>query len=250
MARDKPSLLFQGRETAQKARDRSPSGTPRSPVSPAYNAGGYLTGPRSGAGGGYLRGLTPGRGEAKPPVRTLHDEIDDHGVDAFGLSHPRQEPSPAWRYDGHGAAARDADNWVTVFGFLAYDAKTVVAEMRRCGDILQHGQYGREGANYMHMQFASPEDVRRALALDGQQITPSLIIGVKPIDPRHKEDVLAYIDTHRTPINPAQRMRSLSPPPRSAPVRPHRVQLDGGTTPLPQPAKSTWGKIASYVFGM
>jgi nuclear pore complex protein Nup53 len=71
------------------------------------------------------------------------------------------------------------DVWVTVFGFSQADTALILKEMGKCGDILQWGTFGSPAANFLHVQFQNKYASQRALLRSGEQLSPSLIIGIK-----------------------------------------------------------------------
>lgn len=102
--------------------------------------------------------------------------------------------------------------WVTIFGFppdlppqelrhilREFQARcspsSVCAELTRalwaqkCGEIKKSGSFASVPANWVHLCFGHADEAMRALSRNGQQLTNSLIIGVKPLDPRQRASV-------------------------------------------------------------
>ena len=76
---------------------------------------------------------------------------------------------------------------VTVYGFGPEEAALVLRELQLCGTILNYGPFaGGARVNWLHVCFASRHDVQRALLKNGEQLSPTLIIGVKPLDPQQR----------------------------------------------------------------
>lgn len=82
---------------------------------------------------------------------------------------------------------------------------------------------------------------QRALTRNGEQLSNSLIIGVKPLDPRHKAAVEAYTSG---PDSPGQLVR-----PKLLPERPYKVDLTQAQR-VPQASRSVVSKVMEFVFGV
>ncbi|CAG9560751.1 unnamed protein product [Danaus chrysippus] len=66
--------------------------------------------------------------------------------------------------------------WVTVFGFPPNAANTVLARFSNCGAMLDK-QYPTQG-NWAHIRYATRAEKERAMALNGRQILPGIMVGV------------------------------------------------------------------------
>lgn len=66
--------------------------------------------------------------------------------------------------------------WVTVFGFPPNAANTVLARFSNCGAILDK-QYPTQG-NWAHVRYATRAEKERAIALNGRQVLPGVMVGV------------------------------------------------------------------------
>ncbi|CAH2249162.1 nucleoporin Nup35 [Pararge aegeria] len=66
--------------------------------------------------------------------------------------------------------------WVTVFGFPPNAANTVLARFSNCGAILDK-QYPTPG-NWAHIRYATRAEKERAVALNGRQVLPGVMVGV------------------------------------------------------------------------
>ncbi|GFR51327.1 hypothetical protein Agub_g13692 [Astrephomene gubernaculifera] len=162
-------------------------------------------------------GLTPAATAPQPQPLTT----------ATGLSLEQQQPA----YD---------DVWVTVFGFTQQDLPFVLREFHRCGDIVSWG-FGEPQANFIHVQYQNKYGAQRALLRNGEQLNNSLIIGVKPLDPRHRQRVASL---QEGPDSPAQVYR-----PKPVPERPYRVEAAAGQR-VPQPNRSVVTRMYEFVLGM
>ena len=114
-------------------------------------------------------------------------------------------------------------------------------EFGKCGDILQWGAFGQPQANYLHVQFQNKYAAQRALLRNGEQMSPSLIIGVKPLDPRHR---MAIEDYHATGGMEGQMHVGR---PATLPDRPYRIEAMPAAA-MPQP-RSVVSKVYEFVFG-
>jgi len=135
------------------------------------------------------------------------------------------------------------DVWVTVYGFTQAEVPLILKEFSRCGDILQWGTYGQPQSNFLHIQFQNKYASQRALLRNGEHLTPTLIVGVKPLDPRHRAAIEGYDAAHGSPVQVVR--------PRAAPERPYRVEFGSqAQQQIPQPSRNMLSKVAQYVFGM
>nr|XP_026490073.1 nucleoporin Nup35 [Vanessa tameamea]XP_026490074.1 nucleoporin Nup35 [Vanessa tameamea] len=66
--------------------------------------------------------------------------------------------------------------WITVFGFPPNAANTVLARFSNCGAILDK-QYPTQG-NWAHVRYATRAEKERAMALNGRQVLPGVMVGV------------------------------------------------------------------------
>lgn len=130
------------------------------------------------------------------------------------------------------------DVWVTVFGFAQQDVSLVLKEFHRCGDIISWGTFGELHANFIHVQYQNKYGAQRALLRNGQQLTASLIIGVKPLDPRHRQRVAQFGDGPEV-------FR-----PKVVSERPYRVEAVPVAQPVPQPSRGVLTRVYEYVLGL
>eukprot|EP00879_Flechtneria_rotunda_P033816 GHRR01037619.1.p1 GENE.GHRR01037619.1~~GHRR01037619.1.p1 ORF type:complete len:162 (+),score=53.74 GHRR01037619.1:55-486(+) len=138
-------------------------------------------------------------------------------------------------------ASQAQDTWVTVFGFGPDDLPLVLREMQRCGDVVQWGTFGESAnSNFMHIQYQTKYAAQRALLRNGEQLSSTLIIGIKQLEPRHRQLVEAHGSSGGSPA-PMIRARG--------PVRPYKVDASHGQL-LPQRSKSILQKINEYVLGL
>ncbi|KAG2430575.1 hypothetical protein HXX76_010093 [Chlamydomonas incerta] len=195
-----------------------------------------------------------------PPIMRLAEDVvmEDPGSTARGATPPGRHtpqqqplsstpPPPPQQTLGTGALGFEQqqpayeDDWVTIFGFGQQDVPLVLREFHRCGDILAWG-FGETGANFMHVRYQNKYGAQRALIRNGEQLTPSLIIGVKPLDPRHRARVESLAE------GPDAAGAAFRPKP--VPERPYRVEATVGQARVPQPSRGVFGRVYEFVLGM
>ena len=106
---------------------------------------------------------------------------------------------------------------MTVFGFQLDDEHTIMREFAKCGEVQQFGSGREDRVNWIHIKYAvrcsschrlqldphrydlarhqglkggnavqSPFQAQRALMKNGQVVGGRLMIGVQPLQPRHR----------------------------------------------------------------
>lgn len=75
---------------------------------------------------------------------------------------------------------------MTVFGFTPEDSALVLRELQDCGRIVNYGAFAPGRVNWLHVEFGSRHEAQRALLKNGMQLGPSLIIGVRAVDPAQR----------------------------------------------------------------
>ncbi|XP_031442307.1 nucleoporin NUP35 isoform X2 [Clupea harengus] len=161
---------------------------------------------------------TPKDKSGAPPVRSIYDDLASPGVGMSPLSSRKQPFSvlhtPLAGYPGTpGSAASmfspvsvnqqrmstfspaqidpfftqgDAlssedqldDTWITVFGFPPASASYILLQFAQYGNILKHVMSNT--GNWMHIQYQSKLQARKALSKDGKVYGEAIMIGVKP----------------------------------------------------------------------
>lgn len=143
------------------------------------------------------------------------------------------------------SAPQYQDVWVTIFGFGQQDIPVVLREFSKCGDILQWGSFGQPTANFLHVQFQNKYASQRALLRNGEQLSPALVIGVKPLDARHRAAIEQYLAGGA--MASALDGQAAITRPAVMPDRPYLIEAPK-QTPMPQP-RSVVSKVVEYVFG-
>ncbi|RCV16900.1 hypothetical protein SETIT_3G175400v2 [Setaria italica] len=122
--------------------------------------------------------LPPPASPGTPPLATT--------AEAQSSVTPAQAPVRTEPVANGGEAERE--EWVTVFGFSIGDTNLVLREFEKCGVILRHHSGPRDG-NWIHILYQRSYDARKALQKNGIQLSSGLIVGVKPIDPVHRQQL-------------------------------------------------------------
>ena len=134
----------------------------------------------------------------------------------------------------------------------------ITQEFSKCGDVLQWGTFGQPQANFLHLQFQNKYAAQRALLRNGEIMSPSLIVGVKPLDPRHRRAIDEYSLTSGGMVGIAddqrQQQQQAFPgfgsgirPAATLPDRPYRIDAAPAGA-MPQP-RSSLSKVVEFVFG-
>ncbi|PRW18392.1 nuclear pore complex NUP35-like [Chlorella sorokiniana] len=218
------SLLFtplskaaDGQKGGTPADFRSFSGLGRTPASAgrAFGGAGGAAGPTPPS---RRRSLTPASSRQMdtpppPPMDSLLDSPGGLGAGAApwgqgadGVEDMQVSTSPyaaarAAAAAPAAAAGRDLaraahaleqyeDTWVTVFGFGPSDLPLVIREFSKAGDIAQFGTFGESASvNWIHIQYQNKHAAQRALLHNGEQLSATCMVGVKPLDASHRAAV-------------------------------------------------------------
>ncbi|XP_041923614.1 nucleoporin NUP35 isoform X2 [Alosa pseudoharengus] len=132
---------------------------------------------------------TPKDKSGAPPVRSIYDDLASPGVGMSPLSARRQPfsvlqsplPSfPGTPGTGDALSSEDQldDTWVTVFGFPPASASYILLQFAQYGNVLKHVMSNT--GNWMHIQYQSKLQARKALSKDGRIFGEAIMIGVKP----------------------------------------------------------------------
>ncbi|XP_069589346.1 nucleoporin NUP35 isoform X1 [Ranitomeya imitator] len=70
------------------------------------------------------------------------------------------------------------DSWITVFGFPQASASYILLQFAQYGNIVKHVM--SNAGNWMHIQYQSKLQARKALSKDGKIFGDCIMIGVKP----------------------------------------------------------------------
>ncbi|XP_066544743.1 nucleoporin NUP35 isoform X2 [Amia ocellicauda] len=236
-----------------------------------------------------------------PPVRSIYDEFASPGIGASPLSSRKQPSlsmmqtplsgfnaatpgtgtsvfspatigqqrktalSPAqvdpFYTQGDGLSSDDRldDTWVTVFGFPPASASYILLQFAQYGNVLKHVM--SNNGNWMHIQYQSKLQARKALSKDGKIFGEAIMIGVKPCIEKNVMEIPDKGLSSSTMFTPP--VRNLGTPtqpvntPRSTSMRPltaaykasssdYQVVSDRQT---PRKDESFVSKAMEYMFG-
>ncbi|XP_061826965.1 nucleoporin NUP35 [Nerophis lumbriciformis] len=146
---------------------------------------------------------TPKDKSGAPPIRSIHDELVTAGTplsanrQSFPIMHSpalaRQASTPGVQqlcmspaqvdpFYSQGEALSSEDQldqtWVTVFGFPPASASYILLQFAQYGNILKHTM--ASPGNWMHLQYQSWLQARKALSKDGKVFGDAIMVGVKP----------------------------------------------------------------------
>lgn len=252
----------------------SPQPRPFSLSSPIVDS----TTPHRGVGGGSaLQPIvpTPKDKSGAPPVRSIHDDLvavatplSSHRQSFTGIQSPlsaRQvytpptgmqqvcmSPAQVDPFYSQGEALSSDDQldqtWVTVFGFPPASASFILLQFAQYGNILKHKM--ASPGNWMHLQYQSRLQARKALSKDGKVFGDSIMVGVKPCIDKAVMDCSDAVSspvstTSMLPSTPRSAIRPLSATYRSS-ASDYQVMADRQT---PQKDTSLVSKAMEYMFG-
>ncbi|XP_047458045.1 nucleoporin NUP35 [Mugil cephalus] len=234
--------------------------------------------PRGGGGGLQPVVPTPKDKSGAPPVRSIYDDLVTVATplsahrQAFPLM---QSPMPGRQGSTPGAGVQQVclspaqvdpfysqgeslssddqldQTWVTVFGFPPASASYILLQFAQYGNILKHTM--ASPGNWMHLQYQSRLQARKALSKDGKVFGDSIMVGVKPcID----KSVMGSSEAVSSPLSTSFSSSTLPSTPRSA-IRPlsaayrnsgsdYQVVADRQT---PRKDDSFVSKAMEYMFG-
>ncbi|XP_022623031.1 nucleoporin NUP53 isoform X2 [Seriola dumerili] len=221
---------------------------------------------------------TPKDKSGAPPVRSIHEDLMTVGtpLNAHRQSFPvmqsplsaRQAATPGtgvqqvclspaqvdpFYSQGESLSSDDQldQTWVTVFGFPPASASYILLQFAQYGNILKHMM--ASPGNWMHLQYQSRLQARKALSKDGKVFGDAIMVGVKPcID----KSVMDSSEAVSSPLSSSFSSSALPSTPRSA-IRPlsaayrsssndYQVVADRQT---PRKDDSFVSKAMEYMFG-
>lgn len=224
---------------------------------------------------------TPKDKSGAPPVRSIHAELISGGtpVAPHRQSFPMMQsplsarqastpgtvvqqlcmsPAQVDPFYSQGEALSSEDQldqtWVTVFGFPPAAASYILLQFAQYGNILRHSM--ASPGNWMHLQYQSKLQARKALSKDGKVFGDAIMVGVKPcIDKSVMDtaDVSSPVSTSFSssssavvlPSTPRSAIRPLSAAQRSS-ASDYQVVADRQT---PRKDDSFVSKAMEYMFG-
>ncbi|KAM9347006.1 nucleoporin NUP35 isoform 2-T2 [Symphorus nematophorus] len=221
---------------------------------------------------------TPKDKSGAPPVRSIHDDlitvasplntsrqcfpIMQSPLSARGASTPGTgvqqvvlSPAQVDPFYSQGESLSSDDQldqtWVTVFGFPPASASYILLQFAQYGNILKHTM--ASPGNWMHLQYQSRLQARKALSKDGKVFGDAIMVGVKPcIDKSVMESSAAVSPPLPTsfsspvlPSTPRSAIRPLSAAYRGS-ASDYQVVADRQT---PRKDDSFVSKAMEYMFG-
>ncbi|KAG7330722.1 hypothetical protein KOW79_004691 [Hemibagrus wyckioides] len=177
------------------------------------------------------------------------------------LGHVKNALSPAqvdpFFTQGDALSSEDQldETWVTVFGFPPASASYILLQFAQYGNILKHVM--SNSGNWMHIQYQSKLQARKALSKDGKIFGDAIMIGVKPcidkcvMESSERSSAAVFTPPVKNSINvalistPRSSMRPLSTPLTHTNAE-YQVVSDKGT---PRKDDSFVSKAMEYMFG-
>ncbi|CAL8240950.1 unnamed protein product [Merluccius merluccius] len=140
---------------------------------------------------------TPKDKSGAPPARSIYDDLTT-GASPINLHRQVHKTSSRGRglclfagvlspaqvdpFYSQGEALSSEDQldqtWVTVFGFPPASASYILLQFSQYGNILHHTM--SSPGNWMHLQYQSKLQARKALSKDGKVFGDCIMVGVKP----------------------------------------------------------------------
>ncbi len=189
------------------------------------------------------------------------------------LFSPAQAPSSPAQIDpfytqGEAITPEDQldETWVTVFGFPPAATSFILQQFSQYGNICKH--IVASSGNWMHLQYSSKIQAKKALSKNGKVLGNSIMIGVRPcidkhaMEGRESDATTSFVSSPPSFGTPNRSIRTVSTgseseTQRNTPIRPltaayqaassnHEVLQDGGT---PQKSANIVSKTLEYMFG-
>lgn len=221
---------------------------------------------------------TPKDKSGAPPVRSIHDDLVNvatplhthrqsfpvmqsplsvrgASTPAAGVQQVCLSPAQVDPFYSQGESLSSDDQldqtWVTVFGFPPASASYILLQFAQYGNILKHTM--ASPGNWMHLQYQSRLQARKALSKDGKVFGDAIMVGVKPCIDKSVMDSTAAVSS---PLSTSFSSSALPSTPRSA-IRPlsaayrssgsdYQVVADRQT---PRKDDSFVSKAMEYMFG-
>uniref|UniRef100_A0A8C4WYY1 Nucleoporin NUP53 n=1 Tax=Eptatretus burgeri TaxID=7764 RepID=A0A8C4WYY1_EPTBU len=126
-----------------------------------------------------------------PCSGTLSTSILSSSADVIPYPH-KTSPAQADPFYRQGEALSSEDmlnqTWITVFGFPPASASYILMQFAQYGNVIRHVM--ASDGNWMHVQYQSKLQARKALGKDGKVFGDCIMVGVKPcIDKNIMENV-------------------------------------------------------------
>ncbi|XP_068602492.1 nucleoporin NUP35 [Brachionichthys hirsutus] len=215
---------------------------------------------------------TPKDKSGAPPIRSIHDDLvtvttplNSHGqcfpvtqspLSALGASTPGTgvqplclSPAQVDPFYSQGDSLSSDDQldqtWVTVFGFPPASASYILLQFAQYGNILKHTM--TSPGNWMHLQYQSRLQARKALSKDGKVFGDAIMVGVKSCINKSVMDINVPVSSPLTyfPSSPRSAIRPLTSTSRSS-SSDYQVVADRH---MPRKDNGLVSKAMEYMFG-
>ncbi|XP_028292317.1 nucleoporin NUP35 [Gouania willdenowi] len=226
---------------------------------------------------------TPKDKSGAPPVRSIHDDLigtttplsahkqffpvlqsplsaRQASTPGTGAQQQQQQlclsPAQVDPFYSQGEALSSEDlldqTWVTVFGFPPASASYILLQFAQYGNILKHKM--ASPGNWMHLQYQSKLQARKALSKDGKVFGDYIMVGVKPCINKSVMDCsemvsspvpTSFCSPSILPSTPRSAIRPLSSSYRNS-ASDYQVVTDRQT---PRKDDSLVSKAMEYMFG-
>ncbi|XP_061697857.1 nucleoporin NUP35 isoform X2 [Syngnathoides biaculeatus] len=207
-----------------------------------------------------------------PPIRSIHDGLVTVGTplsaqrqsfpsmhspmsarqaSTSGMQQLCLSPAQMDPFYSQGEALSSEDQldqtWVTVFGFPLASASYILLQFAQYGNILKHSM--ASPGNWMHLQYQSKLQARKALSKDGKIFGDAIMVGVKPCIDKSVMDssevATSPLASSSLPCTPRSAIRPLSATYRNS-ASEYQVVTDSHT---PRKDDSFVSKAMEYMFG-
>ncbi|XP_041467160.1 nucleoporin NUP35-like [Lytechinus variegatus] len=157
------------------------------------------------------------------------------------------------------------DTWITIFGFQSAATSYILQQFSQYGNIVSH--VVASSGNWMHVQYSSRIQARKALSKNGKVFGGNIMVGVTPCIDKGvmsggTSDSYGVNTTGigDAPITPAKRLASQSEEQettRRTPIRPLTAAYKAASNPheviqesrTPQKSSNVVSKTLEYMFG-
>ncbi|XP_053554516.1 nucleoporin NUP35 [Bombina bombina] len=153
------------------------------------------------------------------------------------------------------------DSWVTLFGFPQASASYILLQFSQYGNIIKHVMSNT--GNWMHIQYQSKLQARKALSKDGRIFGECIMIGVKPcidksiMESNDKAAVTSVSSVFTPPVKTIGTPTQLAGTPRATNMRPLAATYKSPTSEYqvvadkqtPRKDEGIVSKAMEYMFG-
>jgi hypothetical protein len=134
------------------------------------------------------------------------------------------------------------DRWITVFGFNPTAIPAILQQFQSYGEVIKV-RHGPTNANWIHLQYRTKLQALKALEKNGRTLNGTLMIGVVPCT-----DKLVISGQGSSVPEPSVRLMTGPQKFRAASSEYSLDKIEPANAP--QPRRSVWSNILTYVFGI